>query len=301
MHGPEPPAIRGALAPVADRPGGAVGADQVAAARRALANCRNWGGRDCRLYARDLAVVWPGHEAAPAGPPEAPLLAGPGYAVVADGRFLWHGPRAARGVYVWAHGRAPNGQDSRGSQPQPHVRPFNNAGYDVVRFDRDPATDETEAGAAWLHRVLTELRARGYRRIVVGGQSRGAWNALQALDQPGLADAVIAIAPAAHGPTGSPAHAWALDDLRRIVAAAQSPGTRVAVANFAEDPFDPDPDQRAAIFRALASPRVGALLLLDRPRELSGHGAGADWRFTQRYGTCLLDFAEGRAARCGGG
>jgi hypothetical protein len=46
------------------------------------------------------------------------------------------------------------------------------------------------------------------------------------------------------------------------------------------------------------TPRVGALLLLDRPPEVSGHGGGADPAFTWRYGACLLDFAEGRVQRC---
>jgi hypothetical protein len=133
---------------------------------------------------------------------------------------------------------------------------------------------------------------------VVGGQSRGAWNALQALEQPGLADAVVAVAPAAHGAKGSAAWAWALDDLRQVVGAARSPQARVAVANFAGDEFDPDPDGRARIFRGLAAPRVGALLFLDRPEGIEGHGAGADARFTQRYGACLLEFAEGRSSRC---
>ncbi len=168
----------------------------------------------------------------------------------------------------------------------------------MLRFDRAPETDETDEAAAWLRGAVRRLRAEGYRRVVVGGQSRGAWNALQALEEPGLADAVVAIAPAAHGATGSPAWAWALEDLRRVVAAARSPEARVAVANFAGDEFDPDPEQRAAIFRSLAQPRVGALLLLDRPPEVSGHGGGADSRFTLRYGACLLDFAEGRAKRC---
>ena len=179
------------------------------------------------------------------------------------------------------------------------MRVFNNAGYDVLRFDRDPARDETDDAARWLRSALTELRQQGYRRVVVGGQSRGAWNALQALEVPGLADAVVAVAPAAHGPTGSPAWAWALDDLRRVVAAAHSPRTQVVVVNFANDEFDPDPVRRAAIFRGLTEPKVGGLLFLDRPPEVSGHGGGADARFTLRYGACLLDFTEGRARRCG--
>jgi pimeloyl-ACP methyl ester carboxylesterase len=177
------------------------------------------------------------------------------------------------------------------------VRAFNNAGYDIIRLDRDPVTDETEAGAAWMRSALAELRRRGYARIVAGGQSRGAWNALQALDTPGLVDAVIAIAPAAHGPRGSPAQVFALDDLQRIVTAARSTGTRVAVANFAGDPFDPDPERRAAILGGLVG-RSAGFLMLDRPAGIEGHGGGADWRFTLRYGPCLLDFAEGRARNC---
>jgi hypothetical protein len=271
--------------------------DPAATDARALENCRRWTAQGCALYARDLAVVWPGLEARPPAAPARPLTGGAGWSLQPDGRFLWHGPAQARGAYLWAHGRSPGGADSRGSQPQPHVRAFNNAGYDVIRLDRDPATDETEAGAAWMRQALRALRRQGYGRIVAGGQSRGAWNALQSLEEPGLADAVIAIAPAAHGPRGSPAHAWALDDLRRIVGAARSPATRVAVANFAGDEFDPDPVARASILSGLATQGAG-LLMLDRPRGIAGHGGGGDWRFTFGYAACLLDFAEGRRDRC---
>jgi hypothetical protein len=268
-----------------------------AAETRALEICGRWDPKGCRIYARDLDIVWRGREAPAARLPDLALAAGATWSLSTDSRFLWHGPRAARGAYIWAHGRAAGGQDSRGSQPQPHVRAFNNAGYDVLRFDRAPATDETDAAAEWLRGAIRRLRAEGYARIVVGGQSRGAWNALQALEEPGLADAVIAVAPAAHGATGSAAWAWALDDLRQVVKAARSPQARVAVANFAGDEFDPDAEGRAQIFRSLAS-RVGALLFLDRPEGMEGHGAGADARFTQRYGACLLEFAEGRSSGC---
>jgi hypothetical protein len=270
----------------------------AAAEARALEICAR-GSRTggCALYARDLDVVWPGRESITPRLVETALASGPGWSLYPDWRFLRHGPQQARGAYVWAHGRAAGGQDSRFSQPQPHVRAFNNTGYDVIRFDRAPETDETDAAAVWLRDAIRGLRAQGYRRIVVGGQSRGAWNALQALSEPGLVDAVVAIAPAAHGATGSPAWAWALDDLRQVVAAARDGRARVAIANFARDEFDPDPEGRAAIFRALGT-RVGALLFLDRPPEVAGHAAGGDSRFTLRYGLCLLDFAEGRARDC---
>jgi hypothetical protein len=275
----------------------AISDDPQATTDRALHNCAAYGGTQCRIYARDLDIIWP-DAATPA--PEAPgqaLASGPGWSLVPDRRFLWQGPQAARGAYLWAHGRSAGGADSRGSQPQPHARAFNNAGYDVVRLDRDPETDETEAGAARMRLALAELRARGYARVIAAGQSRGAWDALAALDAPVRADAVIAIAPAAHGPTGSPAHAWALDDLSRIVAAARAPGTRVAIATFSGDEYAPDPSGRAAAFARLAT-RTAGLLLLDRPQGLVGHGAGGDWRFTLRYANCLLEFAEGRRGSC---
>jgi hypothetical protein len=264
---------------------------------RAIAICSGLGGSSCRLYARDLEVTWPGRESTARLAAEVPLQVGEGWSLVPDGRFLWHGVAASRGAYVWAHGRAANGQDSRGSQPQPHVRIFNNAGWDVLRFDRDPATDETDVAAGWLRAALRAARAAGYARVVVGGQSRGGWNALQALDEPGLADAVVAVAPAAHGARGSPAWAWAMDDLARVVAAARNATARVVVATFANDEFDPDPERRAGMFRSLG-PRVEGLLLLDRPAGVTGHGGGGDARFTLRYGGCLLEFVERRAAGC---
>lgn len=266
---------------------------------RALALCAQWGGSGCRVYARDLAVIWPGRESRISEAPAQPIQAGAGWALVPDGRFLWQGPMAARGAYVWAHGRAAGGQDSRGSQPQPHVRTFNNAGWDVLRFDRDPAVDETATAAEWLRGALRALRAQGYTRVVVGGQSRGAWNALQVLDEPGLVDGVVAVAPAAHGPKGSPAWAWAVDELRQVLDRARNPAARVAVAVFAGDEYDPDPDARARLFRALAAPRVGGLLFLDRPAGLAGHGGGSESAFTRRFGACLLGFVEGRMTGCG--
>lgn len=278
--------------------------DLAATEARAIALCAQWGGAGCQVYARDLAVVWPGQEQEAAAPPGRALTGrltqgGSGWAVVPDGRFLWQGPARARGAYVWAHGRAAGGQDSRGSQPQPHVRVFNNAGWDVLRFDRDPALDETAVAADWLRSALRVLRAEGYARIIVGGQSRGAWNALQALDEPGLVDGVVAVAPAAHGPKGSPAWAWAVADLQQVLRQARSPAARVAVATFAGDEFDPDPEARRRLFRALAAPQVRALLFLDRPTGLAGHGGGAEPAFTQRFGSCLLAFMEARPEPCG--
>jgi len=257
--------------------------------QKALEACGR-SGATCRIIARDLAIVAPG-AAPPAPAPSGLAISDMNHETVPDPRFLWWGPQRAAGVLVFAHGRGPRGSDSRGGQPQPWTRHFNNAGFDVWRFDRHPNVDEAPRAAGWLKADLQALRARGYRMVVIAGQSRGGWNALMALDTPGLAEAHIAIAPAAHGFEGGPSHARQLDDLRQIVAAAAgAPRARIAVANFRDDPFDAQPDARAVLFNELGA-RAGGFIFIDRPEGLPGHFGGAGNVFADRYGACLLRLA----------
>ncbi|MFQ3622976.1 MAG: hypothetical protein SNJ73_05455 [Acetobacteraceae bacterium] len=257
----------------------------------ALANCARRAGTACRLHAVDLAIVDPARPWSPAASPPASVgIGGFAWEIVPDARYLWHGPRQARGAIVFGHGRSAD-SDPRGSQPQTWVRRFNLAGYDVFRFDRHPNSDDTDRAAGWLREGLAALRAQGYRHIVVGGQSRGGWNALQVLDRPGLADVVVSVAAAAHGQGGSPNLLAQNDGLRRIADRANDAQARVAFIQFANDPFLLDPDGRARIVRDRLGPRVAALLLIDRPEGFEGHGAGQRWQFADRFGECLLAFA----------
>ena len=266
-----------------------------AARTKALDSCAAKGGTDCAIYAENLDVVWPGLLSRTAPPPGA-LLSTWNYEAVPDNRYFWRGPAAAAGVYVWAHGLGTlNGYgglaDARGLQPQTHVRAFNNAGFDVVRFDRHPNADrDRERVGSWLEDVLVELRRRGYRKIVVGGQSRGGWNALQMLRTRGLADVVIAVSPAAHGSGGSTNLTAQYDDLRQMVADIPAAPTRLAFVQFAADPFAGDLAGRAALVERLR-PRLGGLLILDQPEGFTGHFGGVTVLFARRYGDCLLRFA----------
>ncbi len=272
--------------------GGTGTADSVRT--RALAGCAQRGATDCALYAEGLDVVWPGQVTSTPAPP-GPLVSNWNYAIVPDARYFWRGPAAAAGVYVWAHGLgALNGAgalaDARGTQPQGHVRAFNNAGFDVVRFDREPNADrDKERAAGWLEDTLADMRRRGYRRIVVGGQSRGGWNALQMLRTAGLADAVIAVSPAAHGSGGSTNLTAQYDDLRQLVAAVPAAPTRLAFVQFAADPFAGDLAGRRALIERLR-PKLGGLLILDQPEGFSGHFGGGTWLFARGYAACLLRF-----------
>lgn len=257
----------------------------------ALRNCEAKGAADCTIYAENLDVVWRGRA------PQAPQVPGPlistgNYSFVPDSRYLWRGAQAAAGVFVWAHGKGSNiTQDERGQQPPSYVRWFNNAGFDVVRFDRYPAADERERAAGWLRDALAELRRRGYRRIIAGGQSRGAWNSLQMLDSPTLADVVIAVSPAAHGSGASVNLLSQTDDFRRVLADAPPQRTRVAFVQFENDFFIGDADTRRRLIEQILRPKIGALLLIDRPGGFAGHTAGGTSSFGTKFGACLLRFA----------
>ena len=255
---------------------------------RAMQSCAA-KGPGCAIYAENLDVVWPGQQSHTPPPPGA-LIKTFNYTFVPDERFIWRGPAAARGVVVWGHGYGGRASDNRGSQPQSHVRPLNNAGYDVVRFDREPNADARDRAAGWLRDGLGEMRRLGYRSVIVGGQSRGAWNSLQVLDTPGLADVVIAVSPAAHGSGGSANLGAQSDDFRAMLAGLPASRTRVAFVQFNGDPFIGDADRRADLVRQ-AGPRLGAMLLIDRPGGLNGHGAGGTFEFGQRFGACLMHFA----------
>ena len=255
---------------------------------KALGTCAANGATDCAIYAENLTVVWPGrpHVDPPVVP--GPLITGSGYAFVPDQRYIWQGPQAARGLYVWGHGKSPSSQDLSGDEPQIYVRIFNNAGFDVVRFARTPAADYPDIAEGWLREALPKLRALGWRMLVVGGQSRGGWNSLQMLDTPGLADAVIAVSPAS---LNSSLPAQQAAEVYRITHAANAPTTRVAIAQFSGDIFVPTGmDDRVASLRAGLAGRVAALLIIDQPKGLAGHGAGSSTDFAVRFGPCLLRF-----------
>ena len=264
--------------------GGAI--SDSAAGQEALVLCGRAGGRDARLYAKDLEVVW----SRPAGqlqPQRAALIETWNYSFVPDRRFFWRGPDNAKGVYIWAHGTS---TDPLGLQPPPHVRIFNNAGYDIVRFDRVPNADDVDRAALWLRQGIGFMRHAGWRRVIAGGHSRGGWNCLQMAKFTDLADALIAESPAAQGVASGFFLSSQTDDLRQIVADVPRTRTKLVFIQFQDDPYIGSADSRAHLVESLRT-RVGGLLLIDRPTAFSGHFAARVLGFAEQFGGSLLDFA----------
>jgi hypothetical protein len=198
-------------------------------------------------------------------------------------------PRAAmaEAALVWVH---PFASELPAPEAPDMAHRLVALGYDLWRFDRAGGPDPLTEGAERLAAGTAALRARGYRRVVLLGESRGAFIILVALRNPGLADAVILAAPAAHG--RSPARQpQALSDFAAALDAAL-PGPRLALFLFEDDAWDPDPEARATLFRVAAQRLGRPALLVDRPTEPTGHGGLAEPGFAAIFGACLTQFLD---------
>jgi len=230
-----------------------------------------------------------------ATPPEAaPLLRDPS--------FPFRGPKEATGAIIWGHGRAAlvNGvrEDRRTAPTAPLMRALAFAGWDLFRAERAPEKDNNTDGLALTLEGIERLRAMGYGRVVLAGQSAGGWLALTAMGKVEGLHAVIALAPASHGnrTVRTSRRDLALTEFEALLQARRDPATRVVVALFADDDYDPDPEARVRLLRAAAGRPGMPLLLIDRPQAHKGHSAGTTIKMARDYGACVRDFVRAEDA-----
>jgi pimeloyl-ACP methyl ester carboxylesterase len=268
--------------------------DSAAARAAALANCARNAPAGCTIFGVN------GTAEGRASIPLATQVIGP---FRASPLHFVHGPTRARGVVIWSHGRgvAPGGGDldSRNSPMHGWVSLLNDSGWDVLRFDRTPNDDEMERSTARLVAALPALRQAGYARIVLAGQSRGAWHSLAAAARaPEALHAVIAVAPAMHGADPRFQNA-ALDDWRRVTGALPAAGPRLAVVLHRNDAFDPLPSDRLARWEGQTRNRQAPSLAVAPEAGDGSHGGAAAVTFTQNWGPCLARFVNDAAPPTG--
>lgn len=204
------------------------------------------------------------------------------------------GPQLARGVVVWSHGRSIDTEDYKSPTP-PYLRALRESGWDVMRFDRRRDGDTLNVSTRRLVDIVAELKERGYRRVVLAGQSFGAFLALMAADDSPGVDAVIATAPAAFGDFEDYYDTWRLNATQLYPLLDRVRRARVMLFFFHGDDFDPG--GRGAESRAILSHRGVGYAVIDQPAYLTGHWISSSGAFLRRFGDCVRDFADDDSLR----
>ena len=199
------------------------------------------------------------------------------------------GPGKAKGVVVWSHGRSITTEDSKSPTPA-YLQALRDDGWDVLRFDRlsrgDTLTDSTKR----LVEHTAALKKKGYKQVILAGQSFGAFLALMAADASSQVDAVVATAPAAYGSFDEFYDSWRLNATKLYPLLEQVRRARVMVFYFHGDNFDPG--GRGDRSREILAGRGLGYAVVDQPAYLTTHWAASSGLFLRRFGDCIRDFAN---------
>jgi pimeloyl-ACP methyl ester carboxylesterase len=209
------------------------------------------------------------------------------------------GPGTAKGVIYFIHGYdrlKPTIDDYDGVQP--FVIGLNRQGWDVIgakvpyRASGALATDLIGAIGPGLPAKADAFRKQGYKRVVFGGQSWGAWLALVAATRHRMkADGLILIAPATYGARNNkegqpnPNYARNKSEFLPLIAEDSTPSI---VVFFKDDDYDPG--GRGAFTQSTFDKRAVPHILIDGPAGLVGHGASWFPLFDYAFGDCFATF-----------
>lgn len=199
------------------------------------------------------------------------------------------GAADAKGVVIWSHGRSINAEDSQSPTPA-YLQALRDDGWDVMRFDRlsrgDTLTDSTKR----LVEYAAALKHKGYKQVMLAGQSFGAFLSLMAADASTDVDAVLATAPAAYGSFDDFFDSWRLNATKLYPLLEGVKRARVMVFYFHGDDFDPG--GRGERSRDILAQRGLGHAVVDQPAYLTSHWAASTGLFLRRFGGCIRDFAN---------
>jgi len=199
------------------------------------------------------------------------------------------GPGTAKGAVIWSHGRSTTSEDSLSPTPY-YMSGLHDAGWDTFRLNRMRETDTLQESTRQLVRTVQDLRRRGYGKVVLAGQSFGAFISLMAADASDDVHAVVATAPAAFGSFSDFYDSWRANASRLYPLLETVRHARVMLFYFHGDDFDPG--GRGDRSRAILSSHRIENLVIDQPPFLTGHWAASTGLFVRRFGTCIRNFIE---------
>lgn len=207
----------------------------------------------------------------------------------AYGEAAMLGAAKARGAVVWSHGRSVEVEDSESPTPL-YLKALRDAGWDVYRLDRMRVSDTLSNSSRALAGYADSLKAGGYRRVALAGQSFGAFISLMAAGQTDRVDSVIGTAPAAFGNFSEAYDSFRENATQLWPILRNVRQSRVMLFFFHGDDFDPG--GRGEPARAALAQRGLDHLVIDQPALLTGHGAANTGLFVRRFAGCIVRFAE---------
>jgi pimeloyl-ACP methyl ester carboxylesterase len=219
------------------------------------------------------------------------LTSAPAFALGLDPAFPGPaaGPSHAKGVVIWSHGRSINSEDSKSPTPV-YLQSLRDDGWDVMRFDRLSRGDTLTDSSKRLVEYTAALKRKGYKQVILAGQSFGAFLSLMAADASSEVDGVIATAPAAYGSFDDFYDSWRLNATKLYPLIEQVKRARVMVFYFHGDDFDPG--GRGERSRQILAERGLGYAVVDQPAYLTTHWAASSGLFLRRFGSCIRDFAN---------
>ncbi len=223
-----------------------------------------------------------------------------------------YGPAKAKGLVIWNHGYSP---DKLAPEKVPPVMQyFAEAGWDSYHLQRHPiiGLSKGKAVAGATHDLTTPLilhvlelpAVRAYSRIILMGQSRGAFAAIHAGSLKPKIHGILPLSPAAFGDAGK-SREWRQNDtyIRELWEKYKDSGILVAAGFFTGD--DWFETQQPNVRGPYAEKRLTELgvsnYIINQPgyHDMQGHGGGQSWEFARRYGPCLQHFFEtGKKPSC---
>ena len=211
-------------------------------------------------------------------------------------RFYWlehgycdvnhHGSERALGVIIWNHGIAGT-MVQHAAPPAMALRLAQARGWDVIKINRHHLGEDARSYERGEERTLQEVqaqRARGYRKIVVAGQSFGGRVALEIGTRAENVFALVAMAPGMETTVGNSRNQAPTDERLR-----RSKVERLAVVFPGGDALFGNV-QRGRSAAPILTARGRPWLMFDETAGLAGHGGGAGGNFALRYGLCLAEF-----------
>jgi dienelactone hydrolase len=206
-------------------------------------------------------------------------------------------PTLAAGIVLWSHGQAA-GQPSWHIGAPPVIRLFAEGGWDIFLVQRNQLCEGNwpTKGNEYVENLVNEVHAakkRGYRRILVAGQSMGAGTALGAAGKTEEIDGVLAFA-LSHGrgscrdPRTFRPGMIAFHEKEIKWAIQESRPPRILISMGKDDhcvghSFSP------MVSTTLAAKEI-AYIFLDESMAIPGHGAATGRQFALLYGDCVLRF-----------